>query len=317
VVYTAPPRELDGEGHSVIFLVTPIGNDYRGEVSRTVDLRLLQPGVILPPNGAPVPDFTFSPSAPTAFTSVTFDASATQDEGVPCSTNCTYTWDFGDGGTGTGIFTTHEFRTVGTFQVKLTATDRRGVSSMAARTITVGAGTPPTATFTFSPTTPAVSQVIFFNAEGSRAAAGRRIVSYDWDFGTGRTASGVTASKGYDIGGTYNVTLTVTDDAGQKGTATQSVTVGGSGTGPTATLNISPTAGTTATTFFLDASGSRPGPSPIVEYRFTFGDGTADVVGTAPTATHRYLIAGSYTARVTIRDSAGRTATATAGVSVQ
>ena len=76
---------------------------------------------------------------------------------------------------------------------------------------------------------PAVGQTIFFNAEASRAAAGRRIVSYDWDFGTGRTASGVTTSKSYSTPGTYTVTLTVTDDAGEKATTANTVTIGTTG----------------------------------------------------------------------------------------
>jgi PKD repeat protein len=317
VTYTAPPREIDGDGHLVTFLVTPIGDDFRAAVPRQVDLQLVQPGVILPPNGAPVPDFTFTPTSPKVQDVVNFDASLTRDEGVPCGQNCTYTWDFGDRTTGSGQFTTHQFRDVSNFQVRLTVTDRRGVSATIAKAIDVGAGTPPTASFTYSPSNPAVSQIIFFNASASTAAPGRRLVSYDWDFGSGRTASGVTVSKGYDTAGTYKVTLTVTDDAGQTTTISQDVNVGAAGTGPTATLIASPSTGSVTTNYFFDASGSRPGPSPIVEYRFTFGDGSPDVVGTSPTTTHRYPTAGAYTARVTIRDSAGRTATATTSVTVQ
>ena len=146
--------------------------------------------------------------------------------------------------------------------------------------------------------------------------AGRRIVSYDWDFGSGRTATGVTTTKAYDTPGTYTVTLTVTDDTGQQGTTSQNVTVSLAGA-LTAALTVSPGTGSTGTNFFFDASASQRGASPIVEYRFTFGDGTPDVVGASPTTTHRYSASGGYTARVTVRDSAGRTATATANVTVQ
>jgi PKD repeat protein len=316
VTYTAPPREIDGQGHVVTFLVTPIGDDFRAAVARQVDLRLIPPGVILPPNGAPVPDFTFAPTSPRVQDVVNFDASLTRDEGVPCGQNCTYTWDFGDRTTGSGQFTTHQFRDVSTFQVRLTVTDRRGVSATIAKTVSVAAGTPPSASFTFSPTNPAIGQIIFFNAAASTAAPGRHIVSYDWDFGSGRTGSGVTVSKGYDTAGTYTVTLTVTDDAGQTASTSQEVEVGATG-GLSANLLVSPGTGTTATSFFFDASGSTRGPSPIVEYRFTFGDGSPDVVGTSPTTTHRYAAAGAYIARVTIRDSAGRTSTTTANVAVQ
>jgi PKD repeat protein len=225
VTYTAPPREIDGQGHLVTFLVTPIGDDFRGAVPRQIDLELVPPGVILPPNAAPVPDFTFSPTAPKVMDVVNFDASLTTDEGVPCNQNCTYTWDFGDRTQASGQFTTHQFRDVSNFQVRLTVTDRRGVSATIAKPVQVDAGTPPTASFVFSPASPAPGEVIFWSAAQSTAAPGRRIVSYSWDFGTGSMASGVTVSKGYNTPGTYSVILTVEDDAGQTDTDVKVVTV--------------------------------------------------------------------------------------------
>lgn len=327
VIYTAPPRPVEPVDSFVVvtFLVTPIGNDHRGEQARQLDVRLVPPGVILPPNSAPRAAFTVTGTQEVNFNLV-FDASTTTDADggtnpdgspQPCGQACTYRWDFGDGATATGIFATHAYTRSGPFRVTLTATDARGASSTTSQTVQIGGGTPPTATFNFSPTTPAINQPVFFNAEASRAQSGRRIVSYEWNFGTGATASGVTTSKSFSAAGTYNVTLTVTDDAGNRGTVTQSVIVGGAGTGPTAALTVSPTQGSTATNFFFDASNSRQGPNPIVEYRFTFGDATPDVVGASPTTTHRYATPGTYTASVTIRDSAGRTAVATVSVTVQ
>jgi len=225
VTFTAPPRELEGEGRVVTFLVTPIGDDYRAAAARQVDLRLIPPGVILPPNGAPVPDFTVSPDSPKVMDVVNFDASASQDEGVACGMNCTYSWDFGDRTTGEGMFITHQFRDVSNFQVRLTVTDRRGVSATIAKAVDVAAGTPPTATFVYSPTTPLAGDQIFWSAQATTAAAGRRIVSYEWNFGSGSFASGVTVRKGYNTPGSYNVILQVEDDAGQKGTSVQTVTV--------------------------------------------------------------------------------------------
>ena len=54
-VYTAPPRPAEPVDPETVVTIraTPIGTDYRGEVGRTVDLRLVTPGVILPPNQAP------------------------------------------------------------------------------------------------------------------------------------------------------------------------------------------------------------------------------------------------------------------------
>ena len=61
-----------------------------------------------------------APTNPAILTNVVFDASATQDEGAACGTSCNYSWDFGDGESGVGIFASHVYRTPGTFQVRLT-----------------------------------------------------------------------------------------------------------------------------------------------------------------------------------------------------
>lgn len=52
-----------------------------------------------------------------------------------------------------------------------------------------------------------------FDGSGSSVQSGT-IVSYDWDFGDGEIASGVTVNHAYSPVGTYTVTLTVTDDLG-------------------------------------------------------------------------------------------------------
>ena len=159
VVYTAPPRPLDGgDGQLLTIGFVPIGTDYSNAVRRTVDIKLIPPGVILPPNNAPVPSFTFSPSAPTTFQAVFFDASGTKDEGVACGNNCSYTWSFGDGSSGSGINVEHEFRTAGSFTVTLRVTDMRGQSTQTTQTLNIAPGTPPTASFVYSPTAPHAGQ---------------------------------------------------------------------------------------------------------------------------------------------------------------
>ncbi len=226
VTYTAPPGSSSpaDAGSLVTLTFTPIGGDYRGAVQRQVDIRVIPTTVILPPNRVTA-QFVFSPTTVTAFQTVNFDASGTTDNGVACGANCTYSWTFGDGGSSSGMTTTHEFRAAGSYLVTLRAANVNGQSVSTSQTVTVGAGTAPTASFTFSPTAPRTSQDIFFSAEGSRASSGRRIVAYDWNFGSGRTGSGVTVSKRYDTAGSYVVTLTVTDDAFQATTVTQTVTV--------------------------------------------------------------------------------------------
>jgi hypothetical protein len=230
VTYTAPPPPVEPVDTftTVHLVVTPIGGDYHGASERFVELRLVPRGVYLPPNGAPVPAFIVTPTPVSTRTPVTFDAAGTTDEGAPCSSRCIYAWDFGDGTSGTGVKVIHEFENAGIFVVRLTVTDARGQSVVTSQSVTVITTPAPTADFTFSPTTPIAGREIFFNAQTSKAAPGHTLVAYDWDFGSGRTGSGVTIAKRYDTPGTYNVTLKVHDDTfSPTGTAvaTKAVTV--------------------------------------------------------------------------------------------
>ena len=193
-------------------VITPVSGDFHGVSERYVELRLVPRGVILPPNGAPLPTFILTPTPVTTRTPVTFDASDTRDEGQPCGSRCIYAWNFGDGSSATGMVVVHEFEIPGTFVVRLTVTDVRGQSVITSQSVTVTPTPAPTTEFEISPAAPKAGQDIFFNAQKSTAAPGHTLVAYDWDFGSGRTGSGVTVVKRYDTPGTYNVTLKVHDD---------------------------------------------------------------------------------------------------------
>jgi PKD repeat protein len=79
--------------------------------------------------------------------------------------------------------------------------------------------------FVFSPSSPSATQPVFFNAGQSAPGPRRTISTYRWSFGDGDTGSGRTVTHRYDEEGTYTVLLTVTDDVGQRSTATALVTV--------------------------------------------------------------------------------------------
>ena len=67
---------------------------------------------------------------------------------------------------------------------------------------------------------------IQFDGTGSSAPVGT-IVAYQWDFGDGTTATGAQPTHTYLLGGTYTVTLIVTNSQGSRNAATTTATIGG------------------------------------------------------------------------------------------
>jgi PKD repeat protein len=220
LTYTAPPSSLSPTEQIVDIAVTPIGGDFNNAVPRTASLRLVPQGVVLPPSGL-VPAFTFSPPAPVEDTTVFFDASTSKGNAVITG----YTWNFGNGRTASGITATTSFEDPGSYFVTLTIKDEFGRTASTTSTVTVVAGTRPTAAFTYSPTDPIAGQDVFFNAAPSTVPSGRVIVEYDWDFGDGKSGSGQTPKNRYGLPRTYTVVLTVTDNTGQTATTSQTITV--------------------------------------------------------------------------------------------
>jgi PKD repeat protein len=221
--YTAPPfTGGDGTIPRLQLSVTPTGTDASAHLDRSVTVRLVQPGMIA---GAPFADFTFTQPSSAAFTDVRFDGSkSTPGTGAVITS---YVWDFGDGTSGTGRTATHQYEVAGGYEATLSVTDSNGLSHRSApQTISVADGAGPTAAFVFSPTAPLSRVPIFFNGTLSTAGAGHRIVSYRWSWGDRGTSSGSTASHTYTTDGTYEVVLTVTDEAGQSDIENKQVTVG-------------------------------------------------------------------------------------------
>lgn len=83
---------------------------------------------------------------------------------------------------------------------------------------------PPIAEFTFSPTSPDISDTVYFDASPSYDPDGS-IISYEWDFGDEKAETGLTIEHKYKDEGTYTVTLTVTDNEGASGTTSVSINV--------------------------------------------------------------------------------------------
>jgi PKD repeat protein len=179
--------------------------------------------------GPDVPEasFTYNPVPVVVGDAATFDATGTTLDGSPCGNACTYTWDFGDGTSGTGILIQHTYTTTGVQTVRLTVGGPGGTSSSTSQSFVVSAPAPPVATFSVTPSAPTAGAQAIFSAAGSTVGVGVTIVRYTWDFGDGTSSTGIspTVAKTYGVAGTYPVTLTITDSLGRTATVTQSVTV--------------------------------------------------------------------------------------------
>jgi PKD repeat protein len=179
---------------------------------------------------------------------------------------------------------------------------------------------PPTAVITVTPgTTGTAPFTVVFDASSSTDDRG--IASYSWTLGDGTTGSGVLVSHAYTNSGAYIVVLTVTDYFGNKGYATEVITVGDAGDagGPTAVIQVTP--GTTGTVPFavaFDASGSAVSSESdcsctISSYGWDFGDTST---GTGIATTHTYTTAGTYIVILTVTDSNGKVGYATVVITV-
>jgi len=316
--YTAPALPSGpavDNNTTVVIAVTPMdAKDFDNEATRSVTIRLVPPGVVIPADGLKAA-FTFTPSSPADHQSVVFDGStSTAPANNPIAS---YSWNFGDGATGSGRTATHSYSIPGTYAVTLTIADAYNRTASATQTIEVAGGATPTASFLFSPAAPKVGENVNFNASASRPATGRTIRSYDWDFGDGeqKSTTGPITSHDYQKAGDFTITLVVTDDAGRVAVASNTVTIGTDA--PTADFTFSqvPISVLNPHTIQFSSATSTVAPGrTITAFFWDFGD---TFTSTSASPSHNYGGAATYNVTLTITDSAGKTGRVTKTVQVQ
>lgn len=312
VTYTAPAPILGVTSTvDVQIAVTPSESDFGNATTRYVTIHLMPSGV----SGAPsplTPTMKVDPATPTVGNPATFSATAS---GTGTSAQVgTFVWDFGNGDTPVGQSIQHTFAQAGSYLVTLFVIDTVGRVSSVTNTVTVTAGTLPTADIVVSPVPPvAVGQTLNFTASGSTAEPGHRLVDFSWNFGDGTIGTGVLVQHAYQAVGTYKVTLKVTDDVGRKSplkTAdVQVTTTGGAGTGITqANFTISPAnpSGPTGSDVlvFFDGSGSvASAGGSILSYVWTFDTGAP---ATGQQTSRTFKAPGTYNVTLSVTDSQGK-----------
>ncbi len=164
--------------------------------------------------GKPKPDFTASP----AKGCIPFDVTFTDKSNPVNGTISAYTWDFGDGATGSGSSPVHTYNNVLSPTVTLTVTNSNGCTASKQISNIVDAGASLVANFS-------LSDKFLCTAPGSltitNTSTGPGNLTYKWDFGDGSTASGANpGAHKYTTRGIYKIKLTVTSDRGCTATKT-------------------------------------------------------------------------------------------------
>ena len=125
---------------------------------------------------------------------------------------------------------------------------------------------PPTASFSFS------TSGLTANFTDTSTDNNGAVVSWSWDFGGDGTSTEQNPSHTFSAEGTFNVTLTVTDNTGETGTTSQNVTVSSGGGGGGTTMHIE-----SITTTIVRSAGS----SGFVEATFLILDDSGSPVSGA------------------------------------
>lgn len=135
-----------------------------------------------------------------------------------------YSWDFGDGSTGTGVQTQHAYSTAGSYSVTLTVTNDQGRSASLSQFLVIQEPEAPVARYSYYMNTGAGLLNVNFDA-GTSSINGGTITSYAWDFGDGQTSSAKSIVHQYQNSGSYTAQLTVMADNGMSATISKTFEV--------------------------------------------------------------------------------------------
>ncbi len=168
---------------------------------------------------------------------------------------------------------------------------------------------PPRAVFEATSTSTNAGDSISFDASNSSDDDGA-IATFHWDWGDGFEGFGPKADHVYARWGTYNVTLTVTDDRGKKSIYVQTIVVNAM---PIAVIDLSPRSQFVGEPVRLSAERSADPDGRVTAFEWTFGDGNGS---TSRTADHSYSEVGRYEVTLRVWDDRGATVKATDFVEV-
>jgi len=154
-------------------------------------------------------------------------------------------------------------------------------------------------------TNPQDPWLINFDGTTSSDAEGP-IASYNWDFGDGASGTGSQTSHRYTLAGSYNVSLTVLDGAGNSQSISTTISVTGDLGAPVAQWHAE-SLSSGALSYTFDGSGSIGGNGSLTSYEWDLGDQTQK---SGAKIDHQYSKPGSYQVKLTVRNDKQKSATA-------
>ena len=164
----------------------------------------------------------------------------------------------------------------------------------------------PTVLASASPATLIEGQSVSFAANGADLDGDP--ISYSWDFGDGSASTTEqNPAHPYLTGGIYTAVVTVTDSLGATSTSSVVIHVISHSELPTARFTTSEVVAFVGLPFTFDASFSTDPGNNIVQYKWSFGDGSPD--GSGQVISKIYNQAGPITASLTVVTGAGLTDT--------
>ena len=170
----------------------------------------------------------------------------------------------------------------------------------------------PSASFTFSPTSPKTGEKLRFDDSRSGDPDGA-IEEYRWTFGDGNSSFSESPTHKYFEPGTYTVKLKVTDDEGGTDTITKEVII--QNRKPTSTFTYSPEEPQVNQQVTFDATSSADPDGKVTGYRWDLtGDGSYDKSGSEVTRT--YEKQASLEVKLIVTDDQGATSSATEKIEI-
>lgn len=231
----------------------------------------------------------------------TFDATKSRAMG---GQKLNYTWDFGDGTTSDNAVVTHHYDKAGQYNVRLIVTDQSGLPCDNASTSqTVKVNAPPKAVFN-GPDILCTGSEVTFDASATTSDSSRNL-TYNWTFGDGTSAEGMTVKKVFEKSGSYKVQLIVDDNQGTECSTDCAYLNIKVNAPPTATAgkDIIRTCLKSSDAYVVAFSGSGSDPDgDKLNYTWNFGDGES---ASGSKATHTYTNSGTYKATLIVDDGSG------------